>query len=277
MLPSLAGLLVVLLLLPASASAAPRVQHLKFRSGPMIIKPGQNTISLDGRRAEAEAPGLDRRLSSQPRARRRDDPPRRRAPPPPRRVAHQRPADVRGRRGEDERPAAEGLRLAQRAGRPLGSQPHDPQPPARTGIGCTSPTSSTSSRTRPRPRSGIRRVNTRWLDVEGGKAYPVFDVHRGSGRNGRFTYPDDAPDAYAGGVPRNQTLIQRDGVLVQTRRPSAPRRPLHRPEAHARRPHREPVPLARQVLGAGGRGVVGRGDDGDAARTGGSRSSVATC
>ena len=41
----------------------------------------------------------------------------------------------------------------------------------------------------------IREVETRWLDVEGGKAYPVFDVHRGSGRrNGRFTYPDDAPE-----------------------------------------------------------------------------------
>ena len=49
MAPRLVGLLVALmLLLPASASAAPRVEHLKFKYGPMVIKPGQNTISLDG-------------------------------------------------------------------------------------------------------------------------------------------------------------------------------------------------------------------------------------
>src|SRR5215207_3302008 len=50
MRPRLAGLLaaLMLLLIPASASAAPRVQHLKFKYGPVTIKPGQNTISLDG-------------------------------------------------------------------------------------------------------------------------------------------------------------------------------------------------------------------------------------
>ena len=63
---------------------------------------------------------------------------------------------------------------------------------------------------------GIRPIETRWLDVEGGKAYPVFDVHRGSGQDGRFTYPDDVPNAYGAGFPRNQMTIQRDGVLVQT-------------------------------------------------------------
>jgi plastocyanin len=62
----------------------------------------------------------------------------------------------------------------------------------------------------------MRKVNTQWVDVEGGRAYPVFDVHRGTGANGRFTYPRDAPGAYGGGPARNQQVIRRDGVLVQT-------------------------------------------------------------
>ena len=62
----------------------------------------------------------------------------------------------------------------------------------------------------------IHQVKTLWLDVEGGKAYPVFDVHRGSGHNGRFTYPDDQPGAYGGGPARNTQVVPRDGVLVGT-------------------------------------------------------------
>ena len=46
------------------------------------------------------------------------------------RLAHQRAPDVRGRRGEDERQAAAAVRLAPPARRPLGAQPHGPQPAA---------------------------------------------------------------------------------------------------------------------------------------------------
>ena len=53
-----------------------------------------------------------------------------------------------------------------------------------------------------------------WVDVENGKAYPVFDVARGSGTKGRFTYPDDAGDPYAGGPRRNEWTADRDGTLV---------------------------------------------------------------
>ena len=45
---------------------------------------------------------------------------------------------------------------------------------------------------------GIRTVDTRWMDVEGIQAYPVFDVLRGSGGNGRYTYPTEAQNPYAG-------------------------------------------------------------------------------
>jgi hypothetical protein len=60
--------------------------------------------------------------------------------------------------------------------------------------------------------SAMKAVHPVWLDVENGKVYPVFDVHKGSGTNGRYTYPDDEPDA-----PRvNTYTVPNDGVLVKT-------------------------------------------------------------
>ena len=55
---------------------------------------------------------------------------------------------------------------------------------------------------------GIRPIETAWLDTVGG-AYPVFDVARGSGEHGRFTFPDDDPAA-----PRNRWVVPEDGALV---------------------------------------------------------------
>jgi plastocyanin len=67
-----------------------------------------------------------------------------------------------------------------------------------------------------RAARGIREVSTQWMDVEGIKPYPVFDVKRGDGRNGRATYPDDYPQAYVGGPRRNEWVVDRDATLVQT-------------------------------------------------------------
>jgi plastocyanin len=54
-----------------------------------------------------------------------------------------------------------------------------------------------------------------WLDVENGKAYPVFDVPQGAGAKGRFAYPDQAvPDPYGGGERRNEWTADRDLTLV---------------------------------------------------------------
>ncbi len=53
-----------------------------------------------------------------------------------------------------------------------------------------------------------------WMDVENGKAYPVFDAHRGSGPNGRFTFPDDATDPYGAATPANMWTVPRDATLV---------------------------------------------------------------
>jgi plastocyanin len=42
----------------------------------------------------------------------------------------------------------------------------------------------------------IHRVHTKWLDVAGNPSiYPVFDVLRANGQNGRYTFPDQAPAA----------------------------------------------------------------------------------
>lgn len=55
-----------------------------------------------------------------------------------------------------------------------------------------------------------------WNDVEAGKTYPVFDVIRGSGRHGRFTYPDQAKNPYGAGPVRNLWRVPRDMTLLTT-------------------------------------------------------------
>jgi len=63
----------------------------------------------------------------------------------------------------------------------------------------------------------IHAVHTIWNDVEASKAYPVFDALRGMGKNGRYTYPTQSPtDPYAGGAARNRKVIDRAGALVFT-------------------------------------------------------------
>jgi len=56
------------------------------------------------------------------------------------------------------------------------------------------------------------------MDVRNGESdfYPVFNVRKGSGRNGRFTYPNDAKNPYRGQPKRNQWVVDRPGVLVAT-------------------------------------------------------------
>jgi plastocyanin len=44
----------------------------------------------------------------------------------------------------------------------------------------------------------------------------VFDVLRGSGKNGQFTYPDDATDPYKGRPDPSKWTVDRDGVLIGT-------------------------------------------------------------
>jgi plastocyanin len=67
-----------------------------------------------------------------------------------------------------------------------------------------------------RAARGLRPVRPIWLDVRNGELYPVFNVRKGSGRKGRYTYPKDARNPYRGGRKRNTWVVDRPGVLVAT-------------------------------------------------------------
>ena len=56
----------------------------------------------------------------------------------------------------------------------------------------------------------ITPVRPIWMDVENGKAYPVFDVLQGSGRHGRFAFPNEAPTA----ARHNVWTVDQNGTLV---------------------------------------------------------------
>jgi plastocyanin len=58
----------------------------------------------------------------------------------------------------------------------------------------------------------IRPVRPIWMDVVNGDLYPTFNVKKGAGRRGRYTYPDDQP----GAARRNTWTADRGGVLVGT-------------------------------------------------------------
>jgi plastocyanin len=70
-------------------------------------------------------------------------------------------------------------------------------------------------RSSPRAR-GIRPVTPIWMDVQNGSGYPVFNVEKGAGENGRYTYPDGEPSAYGAGPRKNEWVVDRAGVLVST-------------------------------------------------------------
>lgn len=65
---------------------------------------------------------------------------------------------------------------------------------------------------------GRRTIAARplWLDVQNGKAYPVFDVHRWEGGlDRRLTYPDEVqPSPYGAGPALNEWTVDRDSVLI---------------------------------------------------------------
>jgi plastocyanin len=62
----------------------------------------------------------------------------------------------------------------------------------------------------------MKPVKPVWMDVENGNAYPVFDVLRGSGTNGKYTFPDQATNPYGNGKPLNQWTLPYDATLVAT-------------------------------------------------------------
>jgi hypothetical protein len=63
---------------------------------------------------------------------------------------------------------------------------------------------------------GIRAVRPIWMDVKNGMTYPVFNVRKGSGKNGRYTFPKDSPRAAKAQPKRHEWRVDRPGVLVAT-------------------------------------------------------------
>jgi plastocyanin len=61
----------------------------------------------------------------------------------------------------------------------------------------------------------MTRVRPIWMDVQNGSAYPVFDVHRGAGgRDGKWTYPDDARPSPYKNRALNTWTADRSGTVV---------------------------------------------------------------
>ena len=70
-------------------------------------------------------------------------------------------------------------------------------------------------KTSPKAR-GIKPVRPIWMDVENGSFYPVFNVEKGAGSKGLYTYPNNEPAAYQGDRKKNEWTVDRGGVLVAT-------------------------------------------------------------
>jgi hypothetical protein len=64
--------------------------------------------------------------------------------------------------------------------------------------------------------AGIKPVHPIWMDVMAHHIYPVFDVHRYSGVNGKYTFPDMAKNPYGGGPPLNVFTVDHAGTLIGT-------------------------------------------------------------
>jgi len=63
--------------------------------------------------------------------------------------------------------------------------------------------------------AGVRDLQTLWTDVEAGKLYPVFDVHKGQGgKDRRYTYPTESRSAMRSN--QHKLTIEEDGVLAAT-------------------------------------------------------------
>ena len=86
--------------------------------------------------------------------------------------------------------------------------------------------------------AGIKPARPIWMDVQNGKTYPVFDVLKGSGKNGEYTYPDDDPNAYKDRAPSGRRT---NGETTTTVDP-----------AEQLKPNQWVVPDDMTVVGTGG-------------------------
>ena len=227
---------------PRSRSAAPRVAapEVQVRPGDDQAGPEHDRVRRR-RRPAARSARLHRRLPPQPRARQRQDP-----------AAStcctcttacgSSTASPTFAAGEEKTNVQlpQGFGYTPRPDDPWVAQPHDPQPAARTATASTSRTTidfvPDSSPRGAGDAGGQARCGS---TSQGGKAYPVFDVKRGSGRERALHVPATTrPSAYGGGAAAqpahrsSATACSCDRAGTCTR--AASTTDLH---AHARRAH----------------------------------------
>ncbi len=63
--------------------------------------------------------------------------------------------------------------------------------------------------------ASITPVHPIWMDVQDHHIYPVFNVQRHSGRDGKFTYPEMAKHPYGKGPPLNEFTVDHPGTLIE--------------------------------------------------------------
>ena len=194
---------------------APGVQHLHYKFGPIHIAPGQNTINLAPNSQRPKVPGFITRFV--PNLQRTD------GSTPRVDVLHLHHGVwlVNGRptfaAGEEKTtvnvPAGFGYDYKPSDSWVMNYMIHDLTPnPDNVYITYDIdfiPASAPEA-------ASITPVHTQWMDVEGGKAYPVFDAKRALGNAaGRFTYPDDKPYIQSR-RGTNTWTVDHDATIVQT-------------------------------------------------------------
>ena len=169
------------------------------------------------------------------------------------------------------------LRLGVRPERQVGDEPHDPQPHADAHGRLHHLRPRLHPRRDARPTRDVKDVSTVWLDVIGGS---LPGLRRPQGRRRRATAAtrtrDEAP-ARASARARPLDASTQDGVLVGTAGHLHPGGLWTDLKVTRGGQHGAGVPLEGEVLRAGRRRLVGRGDDGDAGGLARRRRARATC
>ena len=195
----------------------PGIQHLHFRYGPIAIAPGQNTIEAEPNSERPQVPGFITRFK--PDLVYADD-----GSVPPVDVLHLHHGVWISNfyplfaAGEEKTifnfPQGYGLHYKPEDNWIMNYMIHNLTPvPAKVYITYDIdfvPESEPAAQT-------ITTVKPQWMDVAGQRVYPVFDVYKGSGTKGKFTFPDQARGAQKGAVgPAHQWKIPRDVTLLGT-------------------------------------------------------------
>ncbi len=195
----------------------PGMQKIRYRYGPILIRPGQNIIRINGTNLKPKVPGFITRFEPNM-VRVKDN------SVPPVDILHLHHAVwlVNGypsfAAGEEktiiQMPRGFGFRVNGNEIWNVNDMLHNLIPtPERVYLTWDIdfvPLSTAAGQ-------AMKGMRTKWMDVAGLSAYPVFDAKRGMGSGGRYTFPQQATGAERrkiGGA--RQWRVERDLTLVQT-------------------------------------------------------------